>query len=238
MTPEEKKQLVPRIVVAITRPEDEKNLEEIFAEQHVPIFYQCRGKGTAPSEMLDIFGLSGTLRIVTIGVLPRLQVHTLFEQMSHQIQVRQRGRGIAFSVPLTGLQNAILDVLNAETREVLEQKIKERIDRDMSETQQKSEFTIIWTSVVSGYSEDVMEAARTAGAKGGTILRGLRKNSEQASQFLGTPLHSEQEFVMIVTPKENKSAVMTAISDACGCRTDAHGIVFSLPVDEVMGLEQ
>ena len=60
MTPEEKKQLVPRIVVAITRPEDEKNLEEIFAEQHVPIFYQCRGKGTAPSEMLDIFGLSGT----------------------------------------------------------------------------------------------------------------------------------------------------------------------------------
>ena len=31
--------------------------------------------------------------------------------------------------------------------------------------------------------------------------------------------------------------VMNAISDACGLRTDAHGIILSLPVDEVIGLE-
>lgn len=30
---------------------------------------------------------------------------------------------------------------------------------------------------------------------------------------------------------------MNAISDACGLRTDAHGIILSLPVDEVIGLE-
>jgi len=32
-------------------------------------------------------------------------------------------------------------------------------------------------------------------------------------------------------------ATMNAISDACGLRTDAHGIILSLPVDEVIGLE-
>lgn len=51
----EDRELFPRLVVFITRMEDEKKLEEVFDALHIPIFYQCRGKGTAPSEMLDIF---------------------------------------------------------------------------------------------------------------------------------------------------------------------------------------
>ena len=48
----------------------------------------------------------------------------------------------------------------------------------------------------------------------------------------------EQEFVMIVVPREKKCEIMSAITTSCGLKTPAHGMVISLPVDDVMGLEQ
>ena len=42
---------------------------------------------------------------------------------------------------------------------------------------------------------------------------------------------------MIVIPKDKKAEVMAAISDKCGLKTEAHGVVMSMPVDDVMGLE-
>lgn len=38
--------------------------------------------------------------------------------------------------------------------------------------------------------------------------------------------------------QREKSAVMAAISHACGLKTPAHGLVMSLPVDETLGLEE
>ena len=55
--------------------------------------------------------------------------------------------------------------------------------------------------------------------------------------YLGLSLQEEQELTMIVVPQEKKAAVMVAVSQACGLRTEAHGVVLSVPVDEVMGLE-
>lgn len=100
-----------------------------------------------------------------------------------------------------------------------------------------SEYTVIWVSVASGYSDEVIDAAREAGARGGTVIKGRRRNSEHVSQFLGISMQEEQEFVMIVIPREKKSAVMTAISQSCGLKSAAHGVVLSLPVEEVVGME-
>ena len=44
------------------------------------------------------------------------------------------------------------------------------------------------------------------------------------------------DFVMIVVPEEKKTAVMQAITTSCGLNSPAHGVILSVPVDEVMGL--
>ena len=103
---------------------------------------------------------------------------------------------------------------------------------------EKSEFSLILVSVASGYSDDVVDVARAAGARGGTVMKGRRRNSEHASQYFGISLQEEQEFVMIVVPREKKCEIMSAITTSCGLKTPAHGMVISLPVDDVMGLEQ
>lgn len=235
---QEDKQLHPRMFISVNRDEDGRRLEELFDDLDIPFFYQCRGKGTAPSEMMDIFGLSGTTRLITVGFLPKARVGELFEAMTHRLSYRQRGSGIALSIPITGIQSGILQMLREDVAEAAEKHIKERIEKDMAEIEKKSEYTVIWVSVASGYSDDVVDASRAAGARGGTVIKGRRRHSERVSQHMGISTQDEQDFVMIVTPKEKKSEVMSAISNACGLRTPAHGVVLSLPVDEVIGLEE
>ena len=228
----------PRLIVFITRPEDERKLEDIFDTMHIPICFQCRGQGTAPSELLDIFGLGGTTRIISIGVMPKVVMPELFKEIARKLYFHQRGGGIVITLPITGLQSPMLHLLNDEARAQTEQRIKERIKGDMEEIHEKSHYSVIWVSVAAGYCDEVVDTARAAGAKGGTILRGRRRNLEHVSQNFGIPLQDEQEFVLIVIPKEKKNEVMTAICNACGLHTPAHGIIFSLPVDDAIGLEE
>lgn len=223
--------LAPRMVLIITNHEYRRKLEQTFQNFRIPIYYQCQGHGTAPSEMLDIFGLSGSSRLLTIGLLPKFLVRDLLDAL------HKRGGGIVLTIPITGLQRPLLQLMNDQLRETIEQKIEERVCSEMSDMQTGAGYAAIWVALSNGYSSDAIDAARSAGAMGGTILKGRRQNSERISRKLGISMQEEEEFVVIVTPREKKAAVMNAISDACGLRTDAHGIILSLPVDEVIGLE-
>ena len=140
------------------------------------------------------------------------------------------------TIPLTGVQTPMIQMLREEMREVMEKRIDERVKKDMEAVQKKSEYTLIWVSVASGFSDDVIDIARKAGVRGGTVIKGRRRSSEFASHHLGVSLQEEQEFVMIVTPTEKKKELMSAISESCGLCSEAHGVVVALPVDEAMGL--
>ena len=94
------KDLRPRLLLFITRTEDEKRLEALLDEVHVPIFYQCRGKGTAPSEMLDIFGLSGSVRLITLGILPKFLVPNALKKIGRQLYFHQRAAASSSRCPL------------------------------------------------------------------------------------------------------------------------------------------
>ena len=98
-------------------------------------------------------------------------------------------------------------------------------------------YALLWVSVKAGHGDEAVDAARNAGARGGTVLKGNRCSTEEASSFLGISIREEQDFVMIVVPQEQKSAVMQAVTATCGLNTPAHGVTAALPVDEVMGLE-
>ena len=230
----EKLPIAQRVLITITQEKDQKRLESVLESLHIPLIFQARGQGTAPSEMMDIFGLGGTTRLITAGFLPKLLIQPAFEQLSSQLFFRHKGGGIAITLPVSGIQSHILNILNDEARAALTDYLK----GDEAEMKEKSAYSLIWVSVASGFSDDVVDAARAAGAKGGTVMKGRRRNSERVGQHLGLSVQDTQEFVMIVAPKAKKSEIMSAICDACGLRTEAHGVVLSLPVDEVMGLER
>lgn len=82
-----------------------------------------------------------------------------------------------------------------------------------------------------------MEAARPEGASGGTVFHSRRIASEETMKFWKISVQEEREVVMILARKEDKLSIMQAIGQKCGVKSEAQGVVFSLPVDESVGLE-
>lgn len=97
---------------------------------------------------------------------------------------------------------------------------------------------LIVAIVNHGFEEDVMSAARAAGARGGTVFnaRGTASANKEV-KFLGVALHPNKEIVFILTSLEKRNDIMTAIKDKVGLATPGAGIIFSLPVESVLGVE-
>ena len=97
-------------------------------------------------------------------------------------------------------------------------------------------FELIFCIAERGMSEDVMAASRTAGAGGGTVLRARGTGGEEAQQFLHITIQPEKEVVLILTGAAQKQAIMKAICNEVFARTGERGIAFSVPVNDVTGL--
>ena len=82
----------------------------------------------------------------------------------------------------------------------------------------------------------VMDAARGAGAYGGTVIHAKGTGMEQAEKFMGVSLAAEKEMIFIVAKKEQKNDSMKAVMEQAVLETRAKSIVFSLPVTETAGL--
>ena len=87
----------------------------------------------------------------------------------------------------------------------------------------------------NGFADEVMEVAKAAGAKGGTILHGRGSVQKDALKFLSITIEPEKEVVIIITGEE-KNNIMQSIAKELGVGTKAHTICLSLPVDGIAGL--
>lgn len=94
----------------------------------------------------------------------------------------------------------------------------------------------IFCIVNSGYSEAVMDAAKKAGARGGTIINARGTAGKEAETFFHITVQPEKEIVMILVTKEIKDTVLNALYEEVGLDTAGQGIAFSVPVDSVVGL--
>lgn len=98
------------------------------------------------------------------------------------------------------------------------------------------EYELVLCIVNAGFSENVMDAAREAGARGGTVIHARGTANREAEQFFNITIQPDKEIVMILVPVKIKDDVLHALYQGVGLKTAGQGIAFSLPVDEVVGL--
>ena len=91
---------------------------------------------------------------------------------------------------------------------------------------------LIVTIVNRGYAEDLMSAARTAGAGGGTILNAKGTGTEEHAAFFGISLAPEKEMLMIVANPEDTANIVQAIKDQAVFDERGAGIIFTLNIEE------
>lgn len=98
-------------------------------------------------------------------------------------------------------------------------------------------YEMIFCIINAGYSETVMDAAREAGARGGTVIRARGTAGKEAEEVFRITVHPDKEVIMILVPKDIKDAVLEAIYKSAGMSTAGQGIAFSLPVNKTVGLQ-
>ena len=95
---------------------------------------------------------------------------------------------------------------------------------------------MIISIVNQGLSDEVMKAARPAGATGGTVFHSRRLGNETATKLLGISIQEEREVVMILARNSRKKEIMEAINKHCGIDSECNGIVFSVPIADIEGM--
>jgi len=96
---------------------------------------------------------------------------------------------------------------------------------------------VIVAALKPDVTDRVVEAAKTCGISGATIVPGRGTGLHEAKTFLGLTLETQTDVVFFLTEEELVQQVMAAIHKAG--RLDEHGtgVVFVLPVEQVAGIK-
>lgn len=224
----EKKKSDYRLLLLIVSQKLGVKAQDILADKDVPTQYSIHAKGTASGEFAAVLGLGGIDKTVLLSLLPKKFSREILQKLQNQLYLGTPNSGVAFTVPLTGASASVIRLMQSV----------DTGDEERSEEHMENKYAMIMAFVDQGFSEDIMAAAKPAGARGGTVFHSRRVLSEEAQHFFGITVQEEREIVMILAEKENKVAIMKAIGEKFGASSDAHGIVVSLPVDAVAGLNK
>jgi nitrogen regulatory protein PII len=102
----------------------------------------------------------------------------------------------------------------------------------------ESGYEMITIITNSGYADDVMAAARKAGATGGTILNARGTGTEEDVKFFGITLVPEKEMLLIVVSREKVRSIIEAVMAVPKLNEPGGGIVFTSNVEEFLVLGQ
>ncbi len=185
------------------------------------------GRGTAASETLNYLGLDRTEKAVCCAVVTGGVWSEIRSALRRELRIDVPGTGIAFTVPLSSIGGK---------RELAFLTAGQNFEKGEESTLKNTEHELLVAISEQGYSETVMDAARHAGAGGGTVIHAKGTGMQQAERFLGISLASEKDLIFIVAAAGQKDAIMATIMREAGLDTKAKAIVFSLPVTDTAGL--
>ena len=217
-----------KLMVTIVHHGKGDSVAKQFGKDHVGTHYVCHGFGTASSEVMDYLGIGEPEKDIVFSLVPLSQAKRIMEDVREGMSLHLPGRGITFILPLTAVSKIIERTLHSNVTE------EEREEEVRMENQGK--FSMIMVMINRGYTDTVMEAAKAAGARGGTVVHAREVNAEGAEEFLGVKLDAEREFVMLLVRQKDKTAIMSAIGKVAGIHSKARGILFSLPVEDFDGI--
>ena len=181
------------------------------------------GQGTAATEVLDYLGLEATEKAVLLLAAPRSR--RLVRRAARELWLDVPGRGILMAVPISS-------VGGARARDYLlswQAEEEDDMERDIT-------HELIVVIANRGHTDQVMDAARSAGAAGGTTIHAKGTGTELARKFLGVSLAAEKEIVFILAREADRKPIMKAVMTQAGMHTKAQAVTFSLPVTDLAGL--
>ena len=214
------------IVLSIIYPAGLKILTDIHQNLRLPFTMVLHGRGTATDRMLDLLGIESRENRIVLTVAYPQKTRELIEEQRRVLYLGMPGNGLVIALPIKSIGGGkTLAYLSG--------------DASPKYTPEATyDHELILAIANEGCTDMVMDAARAAGATGGTVIHGKGVGQENAKKFFNVSIAQEKEVVMIVAYRPQKAAIMQSILKLAGPDSKAGAIVLSLPVSEIAGLRK
>lgn len=215
------------IMTTIIDRKNSKKYIDLYKKDKLEVMYITLGEGTARGDILDYLGLEASEKMVIFNFVQQHDWMLTKKNLQRKLQIDAPGEGIAFLVPLSSIGGKRTLQFLLDRQELTESE---------ESTLKDTTYELIVAIADQGNLEMVMDAARGAGAYGGTVIHAKGTGMEYAEKYLGVTIAAEKAMIFIVTKKDQKNSIMKAIMEQAGMQTPAKTIVFSLPVTDTAGL--
>jgi len=182
------------------------------------------GTGTVDNRLLEILSLDHVRKEIAIMVTESSVAYEALDKLNEKFHFDKPNHGIAFIIPVSEVYG---------TRDSVSETIIKK-DRGDENTMYKAIFTI----VDRGKGENVMDAAKSAGAKGGTIINARGSGIHETEILFSMPIEPEKEVVMILAKNEIVDNISSAIREELKIDEPGMGIMFVLDVNKTYGLNE
>ena len=201
-----------------------KKYMDMLMSKGMSVHLQMTAHGTAPSEMMDIFGLGNTDKDVIISFATEPSCSAYVEEITENV-----GEGNGYG----GLMMVFrLSAINRLTAEIIHRSTPDSEGnggtKKMANTHKQQ---LILVTVNQGFTGQVMQTAKKAGATGGTILRARLASADKLEQYGDIADQQEKEIIAILAPAPVAAKIMEEVNREHGFHTDASGMITALPVD-------
>ena len=202
-----------------------KKLIKELTNLRIRINFHTIGFGTAPTEMMDIFGLGSNDKDVIISLGAESDIKNMVANFNESFQSSSKYGGLMIILDILASGRVLNEILNYHSNQ--------SIERGRISMQNEHPNNLIVISVNEGYSEDVMQVARKAGATGGTVIKGRLADFEQFSEFVDAKkMDGEREMLFILAPLKVSRQIMEDVNKEFGTTSDANGIIIALPTEK------
>lgn len=172
------------------------------------------GRGTAENSILQLLGLGDTSKDIVYIICEDDKKSAILDAIINASNEKKAHFGVLFTMELGNFMKA-----GNQTEQLTQNKSK-------GESSMENSHQMINVIVNKGYAEDAMAAARKAGARGGTIISARGTAKENDAAFFGMKIVPEKDMLIILSPTEQKEAIVKAITDLPCFDEVGSGIIF------------
>jgi len=211
-----------KLIMSIVPHDEGENITKILKNAGSSGGTILMGRGTAENAFLRILGIGDTSKDIVLTIVNESLKNQLMNALIQETSNFKPHYGIAFSIDISMMFRSGSMGKNEKTME----------ENNMTEKTHK----LINVILNKGFADDAMEAARKAGAGGGTIMHARGTAKKEDVSFLGINIVPEKEILMILVEKEKAESVLQAICNLPCLQEPGSGIAYCMDVDSFTGL--
>ena len=221
-----------KLLVGIIGKEDEMRFTAAVNKCCTAVNFSGVGHGTARTSYMSYFGFNDIEKRVVFSIIPGTLERSILTTVGQDLKLYLVGKGIAFTTPLSGISSIVEEAVLSSPDRTDTQGTKNSTTTKEKETMHE----LVIAVVNQKYTDAAIDAARAAGATGATLFHTKSINNAKIEERMGTPLPEQTDSIFFLTTEEFKVKIMEAVRDVAGLKTEGGAILFSLPVDEIVGI--